>query len=141
MRICKLLNSKKLFHISNGYMQSIAFFRLLSNRIPEKWGFWQIKRVNSSAWIHPINLRLKSSISGIFRIDIYRIVGDTFKFERLNSLQINSRNLQPSINENCIHLFNCRFNIEGIEYRICLQNIANLLTFRVQVSSFRSQLE
>ncbi len=40
----------------------------------EKWGFWLIKRANSSAWIHSINLRLKSIISGIFRTDMYRIV-------------------------------------------------------------------
>ena len=46
----------------------------MSNHGPEKWGFWQIKRVTSSAWIHTINLRLKSSISGIFRTDIYSFV-------------------------------------------------------------------
>ncbi len=33
-------------------------------------GFWWIKRANSSAWIHPINLWFKSSIAGVFRTDI-----------------------------------------------------------------------
>ncbi len=46
----------------------------MSNHGPENWGFWQMKRTNPCDKIHPINLRLKSSISGIFRTDIYRFV-------------------------------------------------------------------
>ncbi len=51
-------------------------------RGPEKWGFSEIKRANSSAWIHLINLRLKSDISGIFRTDIYSFVWRYPNFNR-----------------------------------------------------------
>ena len=43
----------KLLQIQNQYMQPISFFRLLSNRSPEKYGFQQIKRANPRAGIHP----------------------------------------------------------------------------------------
>jgi hypothetical protein len=43
-----LSKSMKLLHISNGYMQLIGVGCLMSNRSLEKWGFWKIKRANSS---------------------------------------------------------------------------------------------
>jgi len=49
IEICKLLKLIKLLYISNGYMQLIGVGCLMSNRSPEKWGFWKIKRANSSA--------------------------------------------------------------------------------------------
>ncbi len=48
--------------------------------VPKSEAFDQ-KKVNSFAWIHPINLRLKSSISGIFRTDIYSFVWNTSGFK------------------------------------------------------------
>ena len=42
MSICKLSKSRKLLHISNGYMQLIGFGWLMSNHGSEKCGLWPI---------------------------------------------------------------------------------------------------
>jgi hypothetical protein len=71
LRQSNLSKSMKLLQIQNLYMQPIALPGLMSNIVPEKCGFWQIKRADLTARIDPSELGLQPNIQTIFRNDMY----------------------------------------------------------------------